>query len=118
MKISFDWKKLLPYVVAIAVFICISMLYCAPALDGKVLVQGDVNSWKGAAQEALNYKAETAAERLCGLCFRLDFLKPDDVRDISADKKQILAKEVSHGPCSQAPVIAERKMYGLLTGKR
>ena len=35
------------------------MLYCAPALDGKVLVQGDVNSWKGAAQEALNYKAET-----------------------------------------------------------
>lgn len=64
------------------------------------------------------WNAETAAERLCGLCFRLDFLKPDDVRDISADKKQILAKEVSHGPCSQAPVIAERKMYGLLTGKR
>ena len=59
MKISFDWKKLLPYAVAIAVFIGISMLYCAPALDGKVLVQGDVNSWKGAAQEALNYKAET-----------------------------------------------------------
>ena len=59
MKISFDWKKLLPYAVAIAVFVGISMLYCAPALDGKVLVQGDVNSWKGAAQEALNYKAET-----------------------------------------------------------
>ena len=59
MKLSFDWKKLLPYAVAIAVFIGISMLYCAPALDGKVLVQGDVNSWKGAAQEALNYKAET-----------------------------------------------------------
>lgn len=59
MKISFDWKKLLPYAVAIALFIGISMLYCAPALDGKVLVQGDVNSWKGAAQEALNYKAET-----------------------------------------------------------
>ena len=59
MKISFDWKKLLPYAVAIALFVGISMLYCAPALDGKVLVQGDVNSWKGAAQEALNYKAET-----------------------------------------------------------
>ena len=59
MKLSFDWKKLLPYAVAITVFIGISMLYCAPALDGKVLVQGDVNSWKGAAQEALNYKAET-----------------------------------------------------------
>ena len=59
MKISFDWKKLLPYAVAIALFVGISMLYCAPALDGKVLVQGDVNSWKGAAQEAREfYKAE------------------------------------------------------------
>ena len=50
MKI--DWKKLLPYAVAIVAFVAIAMIYCAPLLEGKVLVQGDVNNWKGAAQEA------------------------------------------------------------------
>ena len=53
MKI--DWKKILPYVVAIAAFIGIAVIYCAPALDGKVLVQGDVNNWKGVAQEARTF---------------------------------------------------------------
>ena len=47
-----NWKKLLPYVVGIAVFVGIAVVYCAPLLEGKVLVQGDVNNWKGAAQEA------------------------------------------------------------------
>ena len=56
---QFDWKKLLPYAVAIVAFVAIAMIYCAPLLEGKVLVQGDVNNWKGAAQEALEYKAET-----------------------------------------------------------
>ena len=57
MKI--DWKKLLPYVVGIAVFMGIAVVYCTPLLEGKVLIQGDVNNWKGAAQEALEYKAQT-----------------------------------------------------------
>ena len=49
---QFDWKKILPYAVAIIAFVAIAMIYCAPLLEGKVLVQGDVNNWKGAAQEA------------------------------------------------------------------
>ena len=49
---QFDWKKLLPYAVAIVAFVAIAMIYCAPLLEDKVLVQGDVNNWKGAAQEA------------------------------------------------------------------
>ena len=57
MKI--DWKKILPYAVAIVAFVAVAMIYCAPLLEGKVLMQGDVNNWKGAAQEALEYKAET-----------------------------------------------------------
>ena len=56
MKI--DWKKILPYVVAIVAFVAVAMIYCAPALEGKVLVQGDVNNWKGAAQEARNFYDE------------------------------------------------------------
>ena len=50
MKI--DWKKILPYVVAIVAFVAVAMIYCTPLLEGKVLVQGDINNWKGAAQEA------------------------------------------------------------------
>ena len=49
---NFDWKKILPYVVAIVAFVAVAMIYCAPVLEGKVLVQGDINNWKGAAQEA------------------------------------------------------------------
>ena len=52
------WKKILPYVVAIVAFVAVAMIYCAPALEGKVLVQGDVNNWKGAAQEARNFYDE------------------------------------------------------------
>ena len=56
MKI--DWKKILPYAVAIVVFVAVAMIYCAPLLEGKVLVQGDVNTWKGAAQEARTFYDE------------------------------------------------------------
>ena len=56
MKI--DWKKVLPYVVAIVAFVAVAMIYCAPVLEGKVLVQGDINNWKGAAQEARTFYEE------------------------------------------------------------
>ena len=52
---NFDWKKILPYAVAIVAFVAVAMIYCAPLLEGKVLVQGDVNTWKGAAQEAITF---------------------------------------------------------------
>ena len=55
---KFDWKKILPYAVAIVAFVAVAMIYCAPVLEGKVLVQGDVNNWKGAAQEARTYYEE------------------------------------------------------------
>ena len=55
---KFDWKKILPYVVAIVAFVAVAMIYCAPILEGKVLVQGDVNNWKGAAQEARTFYDE------------------------------------------------------------
>lgn len=56
---QFDWKKVLPYIAAIIVFLGIAIFFCAPALEGKVLMQGDVNNWKGAANEALQYKQQT-----------------------------------------------------------
>lgn len=57
MKI--DWKKITPYLVALIVFIGLALVYCSPVLDGKVLQAGDVNNWKGAANEALEYKQQT-----------------------------------------------------------
>ena len=56
MKI--DWKKILPYVGAIVAFVAVAMIYCTPLLEGKVLVQGDINNWKGAAQEARSFYDE------------------------------------------------------------
>ena len=57
MKV-FNWKKILPYAVAIVAFMAVAMIYCAPILEGKVLVQGDINNWKGAAQEARTFYEE------------------------------------------------------------
>lgn len=53
MKI--DWTKIAPYLVAIVVFFAFALIYCAPLLQGKVLLMGDINNWKGAAQEAIEY---------------------------------------------------------------
>lgn len=53
MKI--DWKKIAPYLVAVVVFIGFAIAYCSPQMNGRVLLQGDINNWKGAANEALTY---------------------------------------------------------------
>ena len=58
MNMKIDWKKILPYAVAIIAFVAVAMIYCAPVLEGKVLLQGDVNNWKGAAQEARTFYEE------------------------------------------------------------
>jgi hypothetical protein len=58
MKKNFDWKSILPYAIAVVTFLCIAIFYCSPLLEGKVLVQGDVNNWKGAAEEARNFYFE------------------------------------------------------------
>ena len=56
---NFDWKKVLPYVVAIVVFVGFTLAYLAPLLEGKVLNAGDVNNWRGMANEIVEYRAET-----------------------------------------------------------
>ena len=52
------FKSLLPHLLAIFVFALVAIVYCKPALEGKVLQQSDVTQWKGMAQDALNYKAK------------------------------------------------------------
>ena len=53
---NFDWKKLLPHVAAIIIFLIVALIYCKPALEGKVVNQSDVSQWKGMAQQSFEYK--------------------------------------------------------------
>lgn len=52
---NFRWKKILPHVIAILVFLVVALIYCKPALEGKVLEQGDVTQVKGMAQNSVQY---------------------------------------------------------------
>ena len=56
---NINWKKIAPYLVAVVVFVGFAMLYCSPILEGKVLQAGDINTWRGSANEALEYKQQT-----------------------------------------------------------
>jgi hypothetical protein len=51
-------KKILPHLIAILVFLLVSILFCKPALEGNVLNQHDIVGWKGMAQNAFEYKAK------------------------------------------------------------
>jgi hypothetical protein len=53
---NFQWKKLLPHIIAVVVFIVVALVYCKPVLDGKVMEQSDVRSWKAMAQNSFQYR--------------------------------------------------------------
>lgn len=49
------FKKLLPYLVAVVIFIVLALVYVSPVLDGKVINAGDTKSWEGMYQECKEY---------------------------------------------------------------
>lgn len=50
------WKELQPHVIAIGVFLVVSVIYCLPALQGMVIQQHDMEGWRGMAQQSFEYK--------------------------------------------------------------
>ncbi len=48
--------KLLPHLIAIAVFFIVAAIYCKPSLEGKVVNQSDVTHWKGAIHQSQVYQ--------------------------------------------------------------
>jgi hypothetical protein len=52
---KFDFKKLIPYLVAILAFVLISLFYFTPALEGKKLKQGDIDRFKGMSREITDH---------------------------------------------------------------
>jgi len=49
-------KKALPHLIAIGVFLIVAVVYCRPALEGKVVGQSDVEQWKAMAQQSHEFK--------------------------------------------------------------
>ena len=49
-------KPNLIHFIAVALFALVSIIYCKPAIEGKVLQQSDISQWKGMAQDALTYR--------------------------------------------------------------
>lgn len=53
---NFNFKKILPHLVAIAVFLIVAIIYCKPALEGKVVQQMDIQGWRGMSQQSFEFK--------------------------------------------------------------
>lgn len=49
-------KTALPHFLAVVIFAVVAIVYCKPALEGKVLQQSDITQFKGMAQDALQYR--------------------------------------------------------------
>jgi len=56
---NFNWKAFLPHIVAILIFLVLSVIYCKPALDGKVVEQHDVQQWHGMSHQSIVFKEKT-----------------------------------------------------------
>ena len=50
------FKKLLPHIIAVVVFLVVAVVYCKPALQGRALQQLDAQGWKGMAQQSFEFK--------------------------------------------------------------
>ncbi len=57
-------KKLTPYLVAIVVFLAITLVYFSPVLEGKKLKQHDIAMWKGMSKEIADFRESTGEEAL------------------------------------------------------
>ena len=55
MKSSF-LKNAAPHLLAIGIFLIVAVIYCQPALQGKVVDQEDMVGYKGMAQQSFEYK--------------------------------------------------------------
>jgi len=54
---KFNFKKLLPHIIAVAVFLIVTVVFCKPALETDVVLkQSDVSGWQGMSHQSFLYK--------------------------------------------------------------
>jgi len=53
---NINWKLFLPHFVAFFLFLILSVIYCKPALEGKIVEQHDVQQWKAMSHQSYVYK--------------------------------------------------------------
>jgi hypothetical protein len=51
-----NFKQVLPHLVAVVIFLLLSVILTKPALEGKAVQQNDVIQWKAMAQQSYEYK--------------------------------------------------------------
>ncbi|HVA98492.1 MAG TPA: YfhO family protein [Bacteroidia bacterium] len=64
MSQKFDFKKFLPHIVAIVIFIAITLAYFHPLLNGMQMKQGDITNFKGISKEITDYRTQFHKEPL------------------------------------------------------
>ena len=60
---GFDFKKILPYVLAIVAFVVMAYGFTPQILSGKIVNQSDISSWQGMANEILQYNEDNPGDR-------------------------------------------------------
>lgn len=58
------FRKILPHLIAVLLFLIIAIIYCKPALEGQVLQQHDITHWKGAMHQSNLVKERTGSAPL------------------------------------------------------
>ena len=57
-----NFRKSIPYFIAIATFIIVSLVYFHPVLEGKKIVQSDIQQFIGMSKEVVDYRKANDAE--------------------------------------------------------
>ncbi len=55
-------NKFLPFIIAIVVFVIVSLAYFSPVLEGKRLFQSDIAQFRGVSKEIINFRKEHKKE--------------------------------------------------------
>ncbi|MES2776900.1 MAG: YfhO family protein [Bacteroidota bacterium] len=54
---SFNWKSLIPHLIAVGVFLLVALIFCSPALDSSVVIQqGDMAGTQGMTHQSFEYQ--------------------------------------------------------------
>jgi hypothetical protein len=57
---NFNFKKLIPHLIAVAIFLLVAVIFCKPSLEsGVVLKQSDISGWEGMSHQSMVHKEQT-----------------------------------------------------------